>query len=104
MSCVRLGLPILEKVVLAKFGEKRRKLYWVALISEAAGREPPFTKRSPTCPEMSLTVNLNLCPGRHSGQEESLLASQRWQLSYVGSVSPLQCGEASSLPVNDRRW
>lgn len=41
---LRLGLPILEKVVLAKFGEKRRKLYWVALISEAAGREPPFTK------------------------------------------------------------
>lgn len=39
-----LQLGLLEDLVLAKFGEKKRKLYLVTLISEAAGREPQFRK------------------------------------------------------------
>lgn len=34
-----LGLPILEELVLAKFGKKRRRLYLATLICEAARRE-----------------------------------------------------------------
>lgn len=43
-SELQLGLQILEEFVLAKFGEKKKKLPLVTIISEAAGRESPFRK------------------------------------------------------------
>lgn len=41
---LQLSLPVLKKLVLVKFGEKRRKFYLVTLISEATGRESHFRR------------------------------------------------------------